>query len=348
MIEVSKNQLSALMRGEAVTVGPSKRVITLKDGPFTVKHYGPGPHPGTGTPQSVHGGGSVQPSISTGGQSAHELFHVPRTQRWDGVRDGLDAIDQVLTLYGVEELPMKESKATMTGGAYRILTNGQPSRFFLKVYDGYGYNSTETVVHEIGHHIDHWLLAETPPYGTNWLMDAAAKIHGEGYMAKSERDRMAHLDSQVLWMMTKNHEDLPENSVMDSAVKLWDEIVGSVTYRTLAEYSPGRLEKELPIGYFEGERSSPVHMVTTEGITGIMDYSAQATQQLMRPREVFARAFVQYVGLKSGNEAILRSIEEQNKLKDAGFYPRTWDWDEFEPIADAMDNIFRKKQWLIE
>ena len=75
-IEVSDIQLAALVRGERIAVGPSKRVITLDDGPFVVqRHHGPGPHSGTGTPQSVHGKGnggdsvsSFDPSMIEGGQ----------------------------------------------------------------------------------------------------------------------------------------------------------------------------------------------------------------------------------------------------------------------------------------
>lgn len=75
-IEVSGSQLAALVRGDAITIGPTKRVITLDDGPFVVqRHHGPGPHPGTGTSQDVHGKGgkaetstSFDPSMIEGGQ----------------------------------------------------------------------------------------------------------------------------------------------------------------------------------------------------------------------------------------------------------------------------------------
>ncbi|TET36201.1 MAG: hypothetical protein E3J69_03990, partial [Anaerolineales bacterium] len=57
-IEVSGKQLAALVRGDAVAVGPSKRVITLDDGPFVVQRHHAEIHPGTGTDQSVHAGGA--------------------------------------------------------------------------------------------------------------------------------------------------------------------------------------------------------------------------------------------------------------------------------------------------
>jgi len=75
-IEVSDIQLAALVRGDAVTVGPSKRVITLDDGPFVVqRHHGPGPHPGTGTPQEVHGGGKERP-LETGVFNPNDIERV--------------------------------------------------------------------------------------------------------------------------------------------------------------------------------------------------------------------------------------------------------------------------------
>ena len=57
-IEVSGKQLAALVRGEAIMIGPTKRVITLDDGPFVVNRHHAEIHPGTGTDQQVHAGGA--------------------------------------------------------------------------------------------------------------------------------------------------------------------------------------------------------------------------------------------------------------------------------------------------
>jgi hypothetical protein len=70
-------------------------------------------------------------------------------------------------------------------------------------------------------------------------------------------------------------------------------------------------------------------------------------EYLLRREEQFARSYAQYIALKSGNPVLLKQLEKlREEEKSVIYYPRQWDDDEFEPIADAIDEIFRNLGWI--
>lgn len=64
----------------------------------------------------------------------------------------------------------------------------------------------------------------------------------------------------------------------------------------------------------------------------------------LRPQELFAVAYTQWVAQKSGDTALIRQIAEINK-KNLDLL-RYWEHDEFIPIARAMDELFGSQGWL--
>lgn len=63
---------------------------------------------------------------------------------------------------------------------------------------------------------------------------------------------------------------------------------------------------------------------------------------LLNPAEAFARAYSQWVALRSG----MRSSDEffrNRTLSRGALYPEQWDDDDFEPIARALDKLFGHK-----
>lgn len=359
-IEVSGSQLAALVRGDAVMVGPSKRVITLDDGPFVVqRHHGPGPHPGTGTSQDVHGGGAGQYYRD----SARDLFrHIPKTKRWDAVRDGLEAIDSVheIDIWGA--LPLQETRAKNKGASYHV-SNGLPNRMKIKIEDQYGENTELSIVHETGHHIDHWLLGQVEPYGVRWLSEAIAEQYGlekkilSVMGIKDMIDRLYNYPVQNFEEPPSVDSDeetmflYPSEEISEAGIYLWDAIVDTPSYQGLHEFRSGHHDIVPPKDYFLGDRDNPSWVAEEsvfKGLPVVMDAPYDLLRVLRRPREVFTRAYVQYITHRSGNEQMTRAMNETIDFQRAGGIPTQWEPGEFEPIASAFDELFRRKGWLKE
>lgn len=58
--------------------------------------------------------------------------------------------------------------------------------------------------------------------------------------------------------------------------------------------------------------------------------------------EVWARAYAQYIATKSQDPTLL----EQLRRDQGGFYPKQWDDDDFIPISEAIDELFKSKGWI--
>jgi len=61
----------------------------------------------------------------------------------------------------------------------------------------------------------------------------------------------------------------------------------------------------------------------------------------LQGKEMFARAFHQYVALKSGDPDLMRELEHVRADKFLSF--QFWQEDEFGPIAEAFDELFRER-----
>jgi hypothetical protein len=68
---------------------------------------------------------------------------------------------------------------------------------------------------------------------------------------------------------------------------------------------------------------------------------------LGRPEEVWARCYVQWIALRSGNPSLRRQVVELrgHDSASAEFYAQ-WEDDDFAPIADALDRLFRRLKWI--
>ncbi|MDQ0894436.1 phage minor capsid protein [Agromyces ramosus] len=68
---------------------------------------------------------------------------------------------------------------------------------------------------------------------------------------------------------------------------------------------------------------------------------------LLTPSEMFARAYSQWIAVRSGDEALSLGVEWWRERKDEWTRARQWGSTEFEPIADAIDAMFREKGLLL-
>jgi hypothetical protein len=61
----------------------------------------------------------------------------------------------------------------------------------------------------------------------------------------------------------------------------------------------------------------------------------------LRPEEVWARAYSQYIAEKSADPQMLSDLAELSK----SVYPRQWETEDFKPISKAIDGIMEKLGW---
>ena len=67
---------------------------------------------------------------------------------------------------------------------------------------------------------------------------------------------------------------------------------------------------------------------------------------LLSPNEVWARAYAQWLALRSQNSDLLKGIADARRLGAADPYAgRQWEDADFEPIAKEIDAIFKKLGW---
>ena len=66
-------------------------------------------------------------------------------------------------------------------------------------------------------------------------------------------------------------------------------------------------------------------------------------EYLLKPRELWARSYAQYIVTKSGDPLLLAELDRIRKGPEPW---RQWTDAEFQPILKQMDKLFRKKGWV--
>jgi hypothetical protein len=63
----------------------------------------------------------------------------------------------------------------------------------------------------------------------------------------------------------------------------------------------------------------------------------------LRPREIWARAYAQWIAVRSGDRTLLNQVK---KLSASHYSWRVWEEKDFEPVAREIDAMFEKRGWL--
>lgn len=88
-------------------------------------------------------------------------------------------------------------------------------------------------------------------------------------------------------------------------------------------------------------RSDPNVTKTVNGRPVRIPIGAKYVEYLLKPTEIWARAYTQYVALRSGDRELTGEIEAEMK----GAVQDQWTPQDFEPVARAMDELFHKLGW---
>jgi hypothetical protein len=173
-----------------------------------------------------------------------------------------------------------------------------------------------TTAHEAGHLIDHLALGN--PSG-----DSGTRILGPiaNYGANVDEGRIR----------TALGGDLATDDDMQRASNL-REVMQTVTttpsYEGLRAFSTG------PSTVTRGGKDYEVYV------------DRAFLSQASKPSELFARAYSQYISVKSGNVNMRSQLSQFQAESRAGGVPLQWQEDEFQPVAAAFDKLFGDAGWL--
>ena len=297
-----------------------------------------------GGPGSGHHGHAGRPGERGGslpkGYGLGDKLHVPRTARWDYVREGFDLIKQVHTLPedAIADIPLQEARGKNRVGGYMYSSEEAIKMLIgLKDQDGWAHSTLATTVHESAHFMDHTMLSWNDQFSVNplsWVSKQAGALYD---VWESPSNAAAKLEDMGV-----------EYETARAMIDWYDAVRHSEGFEELEAYTGGYKNIELPIGYFKGPRDNPTNVIKSPGQIGEYDIPFQVVRNYRKPEELWARSYVQYIASRSGNEELYRTIRESQMMADSGMIPAYWEDDDFEPIAEAMDEVFRSKGWLNE
>ena len=87
----------------------------------------------------------------------------------------------------------------------------------------------------------------------------------------------------------------------------------------------------------------------TDGIKAIRERLANGIEErecryLLKPQEIWARAYAQFVTEESGNLTLKGDLAKL--LADPGYRQRQWSAGDFAPVSTAIKELFKKLGWL--
>jgi hypothetical protein len=87
-------------------------------------------------------------------------------------------------------------------------------------------------------------------------------------------------------------------------------------------------------------------MRTRKGLR-LVDVDPGYVQYLLRPEELFARSYAQFVAVSSRDIRLLAQVGRlQNRRGNEIGYNVQWEDDDFEPLAQALETLFWRLGWL--
>jgi hypothetical protein len=129
---------------------------------------------------------------------------------------------------------------------------------------------------------------------------------------------------------------IPGNRKMD---RDWDRDPNLAAWRKAVEGSKAwkALDSLARVDYVRGEK---------DGKTGRIRVKHDEVTYLLQWDEVWARAYAQYIAVRSGDATLRAQLDAGRDRRVHGIYfHRQWDEADFEPIAAAIDELFRRLKW---
>jgi hypothetical protein len=183
-----------------------------------------------------------------------------------------------------------------------------------------------TVVHELGHWAD---ISMMTPEGETWASKAGWYIH------RFEK-RIAALERRALDPDAPGWEKRAAAQLRENSAESLAENIGTKGEEAMNAFAR----------VYDAIADSPTYKKTTE--MGGDFWKSYANT----PEELWARAYHQWVADRSKSDWMRERIDDgllKRKHPDAntvGYGHEQWTWEEFGPIADAIDDLMRSLGWM--
>lgn len=229
-------------------------------------------------------------------------------------RRAMALIDSIHGDGALADLPFKVTGASGHYGAYsRIPNRGGVVLELTKA--GTASHPLITVCHEVGHWLDDMGLGKGP--GVKPRMETGSwitHVRGKGFQrVTGTRLALQAPAPKGFTTIGQNTSSDPKNTIPELKA-LKDAMGASQAYQTLNNRPAG--------------------------------LSFKLWNYYRSPHETFARAYSQYVAVKTGNPEMLAELRELQTTAAQTGVPTQWTDADFKPIADAFDRLFAAQGWI--
>lgn len=217
------------------------------------------------------------------GRPIGPVVQVPPGPASDTVREALAAVDAVHGDGYLPPLPVRPTRGRREIGRYEYDRRGRPLR--LTVNPG-SDRPHLTVVHELGHVLDHQALGRPGRFASE----------------------------------TGNIPDV---------------------MRAIAQSEAVRMLKSR-----QGRRQARV--TRPDGSRFVVALERRVVAYLLEPKELFARAYAQYIAVRSGHPELRAQLDRERRAMLPGMvYHTQWTDADFEAISQAIDRELRRNRWVV-
>ncbi|MEL7169315.1 MAG: hypothetical protein AAGN64_08195 [Bacteroidota bacterium] len=193
------------------------------------------------------------------------------------------------------------------------------------------------------------------------VLDAVHDVHDDGVLptipysikpprageiaAYASRSRRGRYQAVEIYQSSKHADHQPELSLAHELGHFLDQ--QGLSPRGFRDYASESSDTLLDTWRTAIETSDAYKRVVAIEATGLdpvtgTAYRTAHAEYLLRPRELFARSYAQYLATRSGNRQMREQLDEI--LGSAEDFEH-WTDDDFAPIADAFDHLFDQLLW---
>lgn len=260
---------------------------------------------------------AVAPAPVAGGKSVAEALEIPPGKTWDWARSALALLDRVhgATFLRNMAVPLKASSGSATLGAYAYRSSG-PVDIAIS---SKGAHRELTLFHELGHLLDHEAIGKAQPaqWRTRPVVQAVGRGRSKTYQRIDVSEPVYAPNTPGVRLGSYSTEAAPADVAG---------IPGMAEFLTAARDSQAVKSLQALRTNYSGAVSS-THV-----------------RYLLQAREVWARAYAQFIAVESGDPGMAANLDLE--LKKQGIYKSQWEPQDFEPIREAMRKIFKGQGWL--
>lgn len=315
----------------------TKGWVPLKPAP-KVRVQVPAPAPGV-TVDAAPAVTNLAATPTPAGRAVSAAAKVVAGKANDVIRRALALLDQVHGDGDLPDLPLQTVGRLPHLGEYSRIHGRGAIAISVRTN---GPHPLLTTFHEVGHWLDHVAIAKGGATGSNsgaigaWRKRPKAKPI-QAVVPNVAPARVAGATAVGQYASVQAQTTDGADSQTAAVARLMDAIGASRSVQILNKW----------------DRGGAASLTDADGLPGMSRYAdREHVRYLLRPQEQFARAYAQYIAVRSGDrKALVELAVEQNAMKKmgndplGGAYPYQWDEDDFRPIAEAFDALMEAMKW---